>query len=91
MKVGDFVKEISHNRMGYIVKIRERELGENEVIVRMVRYTSGVEIFGTLTFYADVLEVLPDELHPEDLIELQHLAIQTNDKNWFEEIGKRRL
>lgn len=39
--------------------------------------------------FSDDVDLIPVALQYEDLVSLQHLAVETNDREWFEEISQR--
>jgi uncharacterized protein YpiB (UPF0302 family) len=73
---GDWVVEIATGRVGYVVKKYWCEV--------MVKFGRKTEIV-----YPEMMELAPMELQQEDLLEMQRLAVDTGDKEWFYSLSQR--
>jgi hypothetical protein len=73
---GECIIDKLSGRTGYVLRV----------------YSDGVTArFGGMTAirtFSDI-EPAPIELQQEDLLTLQHLAVETGDKEWFMEIGQK--
>jgi hypothetical protein len=74
---GDWIVDIDTGRVGILAKKHWCEVairfGKSAVAIR----------------YPDAVELAPLDIRAEDLIAMQHLAVDTGDFKWFRELGKR--
>jgi hypothetical protein len=75
-KVGDWVVEKDTGRIGILAKKQWAEVA--------VRFGKTVELR-----YHDQIELAPLDILDVDLLAMQHLAVEINDKQWFVELGER--
>jgi hypothetical protein len=74
---GDWVVDIDTGRVGILSRKHWCEVairfGKSAVAVR----------------YPEAVELAPLDIQNEDLLAMQHLAVEMNDKEWFIELGER--
>ena len=83
MGIGDWVKlNYSVFRVGVIDKIDE---SDKTVCVHWLKEGKiGVSSVGW--YKPDALEVIPVKLNADDYIAMAHIALETDDKQWFDEL-----
>jgi hypothetical protein len=74
---GDWVVDIDTGRVGILAKKHWCEVairfGKSAVSIR----------------YPEAVELAPLDIRNEDLLAMQHLAVNSGDREWFCELGKR--
>jgi hypothetical protein len=75
-QVGDWVVEKNTGRIGTVAKKHWSEVA--------VHFGKAVALR-----YHDQIELAPLDIQAEDLLAMQHLAVDINDKQWFVELGER--
>jgi hypothetical protein len=73
---GDWVMETYTGRVGILVKKNWAELS--------IRFGKAVAMR-----HPDMVELAPLDIRQDDLIAMQHLAVETGDKEWFTELSER--
>jgi hypothetical protein len=74
---GDWIVEKDTGRVGIVAKKHWAEVAiyfENAVALR----------------HHDQIELAPLDIQEEDILALQHLAVDTGDEKWFSELAERR-
>lgn len=86
-KIGDWVIESYYGRMGFVTNIKPYD---EKCYVQMVRNKDGTKntTAGWFGFYS--LDLLPPEIHQEDLHSMQHVAVLWKDEEWFNELAGRK-
>ncbi|AKO91948.1 hypothetical protein BEH_07450 [Priestia filamentosa] len=79
MEVGEWVKV--NNKMGFIVYKNHLETS--------IKVKFGLK--NSEVFSKDQLSFTDNQLLKEDIHTLQLLALETNDKDWFEELGRLKM
>jgi hypothetical protein len=72
---GDWVVEVATGRVGYVIK----------------KYWCEVRVkFGRKTeiVYPEMIELAPMYLQQEDFLAMQMLAVNTDDKEWFDQMRR---
>jgi hypothetical protein len=74
---GDWVVDIDTGRVGILSRKHWCEVairfGKSAVAVR----------------YPEAVELAPLDIRKEDLLAMQHMAVETGDKEWFQELAER--
>lgn len=73
---GDWIIENVHGLLGQVIRV----------------FPDGVTAhFGGMTAVRsnDNIEIAPLDIREEDILAMQHLAVETNDVEWFKELSKR--
>jgi hypothetical protein len=79
MKKGDWVIEKATGRVGILKNLSWCEAG-----IRFGRSAAAIR-------YPDEIELAPLDIREEDILAMQHIAVEMNDKTWFEELGQRLI
>jgi hypothetical protein len=76
MEPGDWVIEMETKRVGIL-----KQIGLLTISIR----------FGNASAirHPDLVELAPLDIREADLLAMQHLAVSTSDRDWFDELGGR--
>ncbi|WP_284037444.1 hypothetical protein [Neobacillus sp. 114] len=88
-KIWDLV--INHYRFGYITKIETDDIFTDVIVyfVKFFRYMDGGRVHASGWFDENEMVLAPLDIWEDDLLAMQHMALEMNDKAWFEELGLR--
>jgi hypothetical protein len=76
MKPGDWVMEMETKRVGILIQRQWHTVS--------IRFGNASAIR-----HPDLVELAPLDIREDDLLAMQHLAVSTGDRGWFDELGGR--
>jgi hypothetical protein len=83
LKVGSWVQHRNNRLLGYIVKV-------DDGLYFVKWYTEdGKKVIGSGMYSDQIIKPAAMDIKREDILEMQELAVKTNDKQWFLELGKK--
>jgi hypothetical protein len=91
VRVGDWVKVrlSEYDVIGYVVWIFDYSVEiQKTICVRNGEIEPIEKRLGTYSLYE--INLIPDMIHPEDLKELIDMALDQHDRQWFEELMKKK-